>query len=38
MYVNKIENRITFKIKNQYYLELFKRLKQLNYLEALRVK
>ena len=27
VYVNKIENRITFKIKNRYYLELL-RLKQ----------
>ena len=24
MYINRIENRITFKIKNKYYLELLK--------------
>ena len=35
IYVNKLENRITFKIKTECYLEL---LKQWNYLEALKVR
>ena len=34
-YVNKIENRILSKIKKEYY---FEHLKQLNYLEALKMK
>ena len=37
IYVNKIENRITFKIKNGYSLELLT-LKQWNYLEVLKIK
>ena len=37
IYVNKIENRITFKIKNGYYLELLTP-ETTNYLEALKVK
>ena len=36
IYVNKTENRITFKIKNGYYLELLHQ-KQRNYWEALKV-
>ena len=35
IYVNKIEYRITFKIKTGYYLE---HLQQWNYLEALKIK
>ena len=38
IFVNRIENRITFKIKNGYYLELLTPEKQGNYLEALIVK
>ena len=38
IYVNRIENGITFKIKNGYYLELLTPEKQGNYLEALIVK
>ena len=38
IYVNRTENRITFKIKNGYYLELLTPEKQGNYLEALIVK
>ena len=34
IYINKIENRITFRIKTGYYLELLTR----NYLEALKVR
>ena len=37
IYVNKIENRVTFKIKNGYYLELLAP-ETMNYLEALKVK
>ena len=37
IYVNKIENRITFKIKTGYYPELLT-LKKGSYLEALKVK
>ena len=37
IYVNKIENRATFKVKNGYSLELLT-LKQWNYLEALKIK
>ena len=37
IYVNKIENSTTFKIKIGYYLELLT-LKQWNYLEALNIK
>ena len=37
IYVNKIENRITFKIKDVYNLELLT-LKQWHYLEALKIK
>ena len=37
IYVNKIENSTTFKIKIGYYLELLT-LKQRNYLEALNIK
>ena len=37
VYVNKIENKITFKIKNRYYLELL-HLKQWNCLEVLKIK
>ena len=36
MYVNKIENRITFKIKIGYYFELLTL--ETNYLEVLKVK
>ena len=35
IHVNKIENRITFKIKTRHYLE---HLQQWNYLEALKIK
>ena len=35
IYVNKIENRITFKIKNEYYLQLLTP-ETMNYLEALK--
>ena len=38
IFVNRIENRITFKIKNGYFLELLTPEKQGNYLEALIVK
>ena len=37
IYVNKIENRITFRIKTEYYLELLKP-EWWNYLEVLRVR
>ena len=37
IYLNKIENRVTFKIKTGYYLELLTPGK-LNYLEALKIK
>ena len=37
VYVNKIENKITFKIKNRYYLE-FLHLKQWNCLKVLKIK
>ena len=37
IYINKTENRITFKIKNGYYLELLTP-ETMNYLEALRIK
>ena len=37
VYVNKIKNRITFKTKTRYYLELLC-LKQWNCLEALKIK
>ena len=37
IYVNKIENRITFKIKDGYSLEVLKK-RQSNYLEALKMK
>ena len=37
IYVNKIENRVTFKIKNGYYLELLTP-ETMNYLEGLKVK
>ena len=37
IYVNKVENRITFEIKPGYYLELLM-LKKWNYLEALKVR
>ena len=36
-YVNKIENRVTFKLKMGIVMN-FKRLKQLNYLEAPKIK
>ena len=36
IYVNKIENRITLKIKNGYSLELLT--SEWNYLEALKIK
>ena len=36
-YVNKIENRVTFKVKNGYSLELLT-LRQWSYLEALKIK
>ena len=40
LYINRIENRITFKIKNGYYLELLtpETMKLLGSLEALKVK
>ena len=37
LYIDKIENRITFKIKTGYYFD-FLLLKQWNYLEALKVR
>ena len=37
IYLNKIENRVTFKIKTEYYLEVLTPGK-LNYLEALKIK
>ena len=37
IYVNKIENRVTFKIRNGYYLELLTP-ETMNYLEGLKVK
>ena len=37
IYINKIENRITFKIKTEY-ISHFQRQKQQNYLEALKIK
>ena len=37
IFVNKLENRITFEIKNGYYLELLTP-ETMNYLEALKVK
>ena len=37
IYVNKIENRVTFKIKNGYSLELLTP-EIINYLEALKIK
>ena len=37
IHVNKIENRVTFKIKNWYSLELL-HMKQSNYLEAQKIK
>ena len=37
IYVNKIENRITFKIKNGYSLELLTK-ETMNYLEVLKIK
>ena len=37
IYVNKIENRVTFKIKNEYSLELLT-LGAMKYLEALKIK
>ena len=37
IYINKIENRITFKIETGYDLELLN-FEQLNYLEALKVE
>ena len=37
IYVNNVENRITFKIKTRYYLELLTP-KRWNYLEALKIR
>ena len=37
IYVNKIENRITFKLKTWYYLELLTP-ETMNYLKALKVR
>ena len=37
MYINRLENRITFKIKNGYYLELLTP-ETMKLLEALKVK
>ena len=37
IYINKIENRITFKIKKGYSLERLTK-RQLNYLEVLKTK
>ena len=38
MYINKIENRITFKIKNGYYLELLTPETKNKNLEVLKIK
>ena len=37
IYVNKIENRITFKIKKKYYLDVLSP-QTINFLEALKVR